>query len=242
MPPLWIPPTDEAVMWFDPSQASSVTLDPLVTNIVDLSGNGRDGTNAGSGKPTYSTGVFNGLNALSLAGEQYLTITSGVVCATQMTLFSIFRRATSGTTSAPLGAFVAGAGLSPMYWISNNSAYAHYGSTPVTLSASALSGDFIVTTIINGVEFTVRRNGALWGYRADAGTRGLPMNSVGRLNSYSHNGLIGEMLASDMLVDYEKYEGYLAHKWGVTLDASHPYFASPPYDPFWCNFKGQTEI
>jgi len=71
MPPLWIPPSEEMVMNLDPSVASSLTLDPLVAHIDDLSGSGH-GATVGGTKPALSSGAINGLDALSLTGIQYM--------------------------------------------------------------------------------------------------------------------------------------------------------------------------
>jgi len=243
MPPLWTPPIDEMTMWIDPSDGDSVTLDPLVVNVTDLSGNSHDGTGSGTTKPSLSVAAINGLDALSCSGDWLEISGGGITCTTQVVTFSIFNRASAGVTACPLGSFDVGPGLNPFYWVStDNSMYANYSATSLSLGTSTAFGNFLVTTIKNGTALTVRRNGIQLGTRPDGGVAGYPMNRIGRNVSYSHYGLLGEQISCDTIVDYEKYEGYLAHKWGITLYASHPYFASPPYDPFWCNFKGQSEL
>jgi hypothetical protein len=246
MPPLWIPPSEEMVMNLDPSVASSLTLDPLVAHIDDLSGSGH-GATVGGTKPALSSGAINGLDALSLTGIQYMNIEGGgVACGQQMICFSVFTRATASISSSPLGGIDGQyTGWWPFYWVTNNIGISSYGDSSLFLPASTATGSFLVTTIVNGTSITVRRNGLQWGTNPSMGTRGpIPMNILGRTgwSGYWHNGLIGQMVICDSIVDYVKYEGYLAHKWGVTLDATHEYFALPPYDSFWTNFKGQSEI
>lgn len=246
MPPLWIPPSGEMVMNLDPSVASSLTLDPLVAHIDDLSGNGH-GATVGGTKPSLSSGVMNGLDALSFNGTQYMSIEGGgVVCGTQMINFSIFTRATAGIASSPTGGINSSyTGWWPFYWLTNNTGASSYGASTLALSASTATGSFLVTTIVNGTSITVRRNGLQWGTNPSMGARGpIPMEVIGRTgySGYWHNGLLGQLISCDSIVDYVKYEGYLAHKWGVTLDAAHEYFADPPYDSFWTNFRGQSEV
>ena len=234
------------VMWLDPSVSGSVTLSPLVTHIDDLSNSGHGATQTAS-NPSLSSGPINGLDAMLFSGVQWLTIEGGgVTCGNQMVNISVFTRAAANVVSSPTG-HIDGqyTGWWPFYWIGNTQAFSSYGPSTLTLASSSLTGTFVVTTIVNGTSITVRRNGALWGNTANAGTRGpVPMKVIGRTgySGYPHNGLVGELISCDSIVDYEKYEGYIAHKWGVTLDAAHPYFTAPPYDPFWTNFHGQTEI
>ncbi len=243
---LWVPSTDDMVMWIDPSNTGSVTGTTTVTAIADLSSSGHGGTNASATPFSLVSNAMNGLNALSSVGTSYMTIASGGVPNTSvMTCFQIFKRVTSNIVSIPTGCIDGQyAGLQPIYWISDTTGFSSYNANTLYLPANTTTGNCLITTAINRPAITTRLNGAVWGSTANVGsdTHFSSLSAIGRNISYWHNGYIGEVIICDAAVEYEKIEGYLAHKWGVTLHSSHPYFASPPLDIFWTNFHGQSEI
>jgi len=73
---LWVPSTDDMVMWIDPSNTGSVTGTTTVTAIADLSSSGHGGTNASATPFSLVSNAMNGLNALSSVGTSYMTIAS----------------------------------------------------------------------------------------------------------------------------------------------------------------------
>jgi hypothetical protein len=51
------------------------------------------------------------------------------------------------------------------------------------------------------------------------------------VNNYGWRGRVAEVVsvsAAISLADKQRIEGYLAHKWGIALEAGHPYEAAPP--------------
>jgi adhesin HecA-like repeat protein len=98
-----------------------------------------------------------------------------------------------------------------------------------SIIVSTVSGVNTTATVnvhVNGDTTPVTGSAAVGTLAASFGIGKYPGSSTAFFN-----GVIGEVLIFDAVLstlDRQKVEGYLANKWGVTLEAGHPYEDAPP--------------
>jgi len=247
-------------LWLDGADSSSLVLSGSnVTQWNDKSGNGFNGTvvNASVGSPiapSYVTNSINGLPAITMSGTSYFqgtTNVNGTVCTSffvgsctfgtggssqqrllaigelELDDYSVAARCillqvySSGTKACPFRA-----GVFPTVTIENSSINLYSvifdgtnasiylnGNTPVSLASS---GSFITNIYAVG---------------SDAGTQF--MGGTSSLGTNCLVGKIGEILVYNTALttsQRQQVEGYLAHKWGLSLSvpSTHSFKSFPP--------------
>jgi fibronectin-binding autotransporter adhesin len=241
----WTPSNATVTAWYDAADASTVlTSGSAVTNWLDKSGNNlhlRQGTPAN--QPTNGAAI-NSLNALDFTGDEMATasnpfgttVSNAFVIAVhkvdsigQGDLFSLTgsdNTANRWQSHAPWSDgtlyFDCGGAGAP------NRINASYG---VSAGSVVLSSFYCSTT--DNVQ-QVYKNGSLLasdgtGHTVATGGGNI---RVGHVSNYQDTTL-GELIIINGTVSAatrQKFEGYLAHKWGLTnsLPSNHPYKSTPP--------------
>jgi hypothetical protein len=212
------------IFWIDASQASTVNVDGgRVAAITDLSTNAytvQQLTTAN--RPAYLTAAKNGLNAMGFTGasNHFLNVTTNAI-PNSHTVFSVFRRGTSGVNSLPLG----GTTPYPFLWFSDNVVYQRSSDNFTSHGSSTNTGWFYVTTRRTGTtQMRVRRNGAtLSDVTTGTGITNPASDNwsaIGRASAFNYNttGDIAEVVVYNRALSDEEVlqiENYLATKWGI---------------------------
>lgn len=235
---MWTPAVISTALWLDAADSSTLTLDSgSVSQWSDKSGNGRHATRSSTTRPTLSDNTLNGLDEIAFNGSsQYMDITNGMPLSTNMTVFEVFRRSSSGIISMSLGGTVVSSPPYAVQWWTDNVAYSALSTTEFSThgTASTATGVFITSLLRNDSNVTLWRGGSMVGTAQTAPTLTCAsFGYVGRRGSNYHNGRIAEIIVISSALstdDRQKIEGYLAHKWGLadSIPADHPYkFAAP---------------
>ena len=240
---LWTPDQISNYMWFDSSDASTITHSSgFVSQWDDKSGNARNATQvSASSQPTTGLRTLNRLNAITFDGSNDYMVTGGSA-ALDRTIISVAQYdSTSGLR------IIAGSRDS-----TNERSYfgQENGRNRVAAGNRFAGGEFLESNPIiqvfthgsdlkknswmNGNKDTTYDNVSFSGPIGSVQPYYLgTLNSAGYAYSKKLRGLICELNFIDSVIsesDRQKFEGYLAWKWGLVadLDTSHPYKFSPP--------------
>jgi len=248
----WTPSLISTALWLDAADSSTITLTSgAVSEWRDKSGNARHFSQSTAGsRPTVAAASQNGRDALLCNGtshhlngpnspEPYL-IAAVAKTATTSTYRTVYGAQT--TSPLPLSAVYLQTG-DPARTLSfvrgvigDNTSTSFYSTAGVVTSGQF----FIATGYHNITSITARRNGTPGSTNSNsASLKALSTSIVGagyynQLKVDYWPGEIGELIILSTLgvglLEAEKIEGYLAHKWGLTanLPANHPYKVNPP--------------
>lgn len=243
---LWTPAQIATAMWFDASDASTITtVSGAVSQWNDKSGNNRNATQSNvANRPTYTIAGLNGNNVITFDGVSDHLIHSFNGSPAPHSVFAVVRRTTGGaayqiaiTAIAPFSAF--GVGLYAKIGDSENwgayiDGWANSGSSLLNaweavgvISPSTANGTEIFDTsgTVTTASYTTR-------YAGDSGIRraigGDPFFNNGWLK-----GDIGEIVVIMSALsqpEQNRMIGYLAWHWGLqgNLPANHPYKNAAP--------------
>lgn len=205
--------------WYDPSDASTVTLDTGVSVLLDKSGNGRTMTQTiGNAQPATTT--LNGRVAMSFDGANDELTSSYNVPVGAKTMIAVSRITTSGLR----GVFGS---------VGTARAFLAYQSTDVVLIGA---GDVFLTSVSYQANTTYIHTG-LWGassrglrvngtsqlsdtYTGTSGGNALRVGASGGSGSVFMLGVIAETMLYDRTLTADEclsIERYLGAKWGVTI-------------------------
>ena len=217
MGPLWTPSFITMALWLDAADSDTITeVSGAVSQWDDKSGNNRHATQGTpANRPVVQANAVNNLSAISFDGSDDRLNLDGLFGTSDIsvTAISVTYKNSSG-----------GVAYQRMYGSgSGSSGFAHetngIWSTPGTGS--------------NEVEAdsTARVRGASNNNASRNFTR-FKIGCEANLTLF-YKGLICEIVVASPLVsagDYQKLEGYLAHKWGLTanLPSDHPYKLHAP--------------
>lgn len=235
---LWTPERRTTRLWFDASDAGSFTLNSgYVEQWNDKSGNSGNATATGTARPSIATAVVNGLNAVWFASPNMMTVPN-VSVTPNMSAFQVVTRAASNVYSVGLMNNSVNYPFT-MLWANSQYVFTAFGTNSGTTVTGLESGTGaqMVTTQRNSalskercwINGNYRNQGAISNFY---GTE--VFDRLGGSGSYKHNGHIAEfVLVNTALTDSEReqIEGYLAHKWGITLPVGHTYYSDAPTVP-----------
>ena len=255
---LWTPARITTALWLDAADASTITtVSGAVSEWRDKSGNGRNASQVTSGvRPTYSATNFNSKACLSFDGfDDFMSIGGNTISGTGYHYAMVIKPGADALTSANgdavfwlRAAYTTSGFIHVLYrsdvaskfrtFISSNGNIDNLSIKYLTTDSSA--SEQIIT--FGGPNTNLRRNGTLQLNGSDTATvannisySGLSAE-IGRYYDQSsvYNGVfsIAEfvLVASPTDNDILKFEGYLAHKWGLTasLPSDHPYKSTAP--------------
>ena len=249
---LWTPAELTGLaLWLDADDASSITLNgSTVSQWDDKSGNDRNVSQAtAANQPTYLATGFNSLPTIDFDGSgDFLKNASYEPTSASLTCFIVYSLDVIGGTFILVqktgGLFEINGGFGGSY---TNITFT--GAGPDNPSQGFDDANPTGTNRIIGIQydgngnapsdFSARLDGvaqsivnsAALGYQSETGFT-IGHRPVQNISSF--NGKISELIYTEnqlSLLDQQKLEGYLAHKWGLTanLPADHPYKLTPPY-------------
>jgi hypothetical protein len=233
----WTPANTTTALWLDSNDLTTITKDGsnLVSQWNDKSGNSRNATASGTARPTWSSGkiTFDGSN-------DFMSIPQfNINCPT-----SIFIVAKVNTLSGDRTI------INQQYTTDKLKPYQHYINSSGRLIDWRTGGyaqGVVANNIFQVCEIQSATNIVDYWLNANAGTRGTGANSyaesiplyIGKAQSFGTigwmSGEICEIILCTSATDTttrQKFEGYLAWKWGnalvTALPSDHPYKSAPP--------------
>lgn len=200
--------------WYKADALGLSDGDP-VGSWADSSGNSRTPTQSGSSRPTYKTGIVNGMPVVRFDGSNdYLSLSQSFISADAWTILTV-SKSSSGT--GPIASNDSSGNRGWVFWRGTSGGNFETGGSPGT-SYTASSG-FDVITIRGGIEIYVN------GVFNISSTRSIPSNAapfeIGRRN-------FGELLTGDIaeIIIYNRritraeragIEQYLASKYAISV-------------------------
>lgn len=254
----WTPANVSTALWFDANDSGTITnVSGTVSQWNDKSGNSRHATQPTSGsRPAYSATGFNSKPCLTFDGaDDWLGVGGSTISGSGYHIALALQPSAAALSSVDGDAVFwlrnsyNQNGFLQLLFRSNVPSYFRLVATSDGYIASGvsryLSSNATATAQIlafGGTQANLRLNGTLQANGSDAGGPGNSINysslqaEIGRYydSSTLYTGAfnLAELILitspSDALI--EKLEGYLAHKWGLTvnLPAGHPYKVNPP--------------
>ena len=239
---------DQFGLWLDANDSSTITDNSgAVSEWKDKSGNQLHVTQSTAAKqPTTNSTTQNGKNVISFDGGDYLVCSSTNIQNTDQVWFFVAEIDSGGVDHAADGIFTYGAWGTGQWHLRANNGSQFRGKLnkdgnslgTSDFSTSHLNGYQIYSLIFDRTnsKYSSRLNGVI--NDSDViDTENLKTNKLIRVftasnESYSPVGKIAEIicLKDISLLNTEKIEGYLAHKWGLSgsLASTHPHKIIPP--------------
>lgn len=240
---LWSPANTTTALWLDAADASAITASGgFVSQWKDKSGNGRNVAQAtGSAQPAFMAANLNGRGVLTFDGGDSLA-TSENFPLTGNPAFSVFyvAKKTAATNGMTFG------------WGNSQTALAacgYYEDATVSAFSYAGANNYNTTASTNDLwhiaAFTkspgaINTSSGAYRNGIDISTSGHSTTTpnisaapftVGQWANFTTARFIGSMAeiiitaSSESMLNRQRIEGYLAHKWGLTanLPSDHPY-------------------
>lgn len=214
------PVMDGLVLWLDASQIVGLNDGDPVSTWPDSSGNGNDATQAtASKKPTYETGVQNGLPVVRLDGvDDFLRTASFTAIPQPLTYFVVLNSVNGNSGQVVFDGVVSSPrcllGIFPI------NTWDMYSNGADTVAGVVSSGSFnLLTALFSGSSSTLTINSGI-PVTVNPGTDGTTGVSVGVRFSDTQNwgGDVGELLFYNRALstaEREANEAYLRNKWGT---------------------------
>lgn len=210
-----------------------------VQQIRDRSGEGRDlFAQPSAAAPTLVEDGVNGLPVVRFDGtDDWIQSAEFVsVEAQPATLFFVFvdRNGDDGATRT----FLTGDDSADYWRIASGldtgtTKHQFSAGTIQQLADAAEVRTYLYSVVVNGASSSVYRDGAAVLSGVDLGSKGMNAVTIGAIHTGADPAamdLCETFAVSGVLSDTDRQlvEGFLADKWGVTLDGSHPYVLGPP--------------
>ncbi|MCA3450479.1 MAG: hypothetical protein INF92_08940 [Rhodobacter sp.] len=247
---LWTPDRLRPALWLDAADRSTITIATGVSEWRDKSGNNRHlSQTTPTQQPALTLNAQNGLPALTFDGSNDFMSNASVGAAglDVVQIISVFRMITGGANEdVPMGVGQTGF-LSAIrtFYRENNGTTVGFASWGNDVASSAYSydigGNFHVFEAWNTQRATpnqirIGRNGSITTYSVGSVNLTADGFSVGSLRGSAVANYYSNIAVGEILVAYSEWsqrnrqlvEGYLGWKWGITLDASHPFVNRPP--------------
>jgi hypothetical protein len=234
---LWNPNVLNPYIWVDADDLSTIVQSAgggVSAWVNKGSKGGQYGQNTAGARPIYLESGWNGMPCLSFNGSTFVSISS--VDSPAWTVFTVYRNTTPVNGYRGVAAF---GGQSPsrgFLLLARNGTglISSFSSTDMSSSAAYATGIKQVVGLLDNNDGTslFRYQGANAGSFANANPSGQEVNHIGGQIS---SGQGNPMLFCEMIVlgRYDEstivdIEGYLAWKWDVPLNSSHPFANRPP--------------
>jgi hypothetical protein len=248
-PILWTPYylQNNLQLWLDVQDLSTVFLNGSnVVQLTDKSSYGRNAfNNTASQQPIYEINGISSFPSLKyqIAGQR-LNLLQSIPISDDMMTISVFQRSLSSINSIDIGSNNINSTPFGIWWGTTNFINGGLGGTAIVdqtiFGNSTSTGNFIAVTkrfpfSTNQMEMWI--NGSQFG----PGKAKIPLDRQLQTIGYrpganqTHNGLIGEIIVvvgNANIINQQKVEGYLAHKWNIhsNLPTNHPYKNEPPFN------------
>ena len=232
----WEPTAVDTKLWLDASDASTITHSSgSVSQWSDKSGNSANATQGtGSKQPTTGTRTLNGLNVIDFdrATSNNLEISSIPYGTTDE--FMIFAVGKMDVT-LNYEFFILGRGTDRNGVGINGGVYRAVveGNSYTTVTNHDTNPNLFSLCLENGTDTDFLLNGT--SIDTQTGTYSITSQQAdigSQTDTYFLDGYIAEIIVTShcTLIDRQRIEGYLAHKWGLetNLPGSHPYKNNAP--------------
>jgi len=245
--PLWTPAdlTSGTAIWLDADDASTITeVSGAVSQWSDKSGNARHAVQGSATLRPIASATIGGKTALQFDGtNDQLVIAAGAWHSGNWTSFIVIDPQSPAGAEWVVSQDDAGANRIAVYgYVTDVNAGMASSNTDNTQFYSVQTAGVTAPLIVGGVASNTTATAYASGVPDDAPTaitgtvRGGTINTVisaipGSSTTLPVSGSIAEIVLLDYAAsdtDRQLVEGYLAHKWGITLDAAHPYYAAEP--------------
>lgn len=255
----WTPEASSPALWLDASDASTITeVASAVSQWDDRSGNDRHATQGtASNRPVYSATAFNGtLPGIDFATDhKLLEVTRGFI-TDEFSVFVVYdggninervidQRGT-GAFGTVQGWFVKSGNTNANDLAGAEDGSSNYRSRNESPSTTVLTSPRLSSTVFpnpstGNLDFYF--DGTINGLTNNSGSLPTDIDNTGvdvgiggstATSDQTYTGIIGEIIVLDRYADddeRQRFEGYLAHKWGMADDlyVFHPYKSHPPY-------------
>lgn len=237
---VWLP-TDipETIAWYDATALLEKYEDgDGVTEWENRARLGHDATATAGTAPTFDVDGFNGYPTLAFDGTEFLAIPD-LEASGDFSVFIVSNNTadTGKLYQIPLGNSASYS--SPLFYYMYNGTVRYgviWDGSSSTLSTSDYSSNNVMSAVFDGgTSATLHGNGTLLLTDASVSSSislaGLNIGSCSSSASYGAIGDISEVIIVNKALsstEREKFEGYLADKYGITLNAGHTYETAPP--------------
>lgn len=230
---VWTPADSTTSLWYDASDASTVTIDTGVSQWNDKSAGGNNATQAtGGNQPLYVTNDLAGRNVLEFTSARSLTH-AYANATTNISIFMVVN-VTTDTSSTRRRIFsTQGANTTQSNIYSRDTNTFNWG-TLGSSSTYRFAGTAITADSWNIIGLT-RTTGGIF-YWNGSSSNSFATDSTGDTNGTIGGGFTGKL--AELIVynsslstsDRQRVEGYLAWKWNLVnrLSTSHPNYLFPP--------------
>lgn len=247
---LWTPDLLRPALWLDATDQSTITIATGVSEWRDKSGNNRHlAQTASTQQPALTMNAQNGLPALTFDGSNDFMWNASVGAAglAVVQIISVFRMITGGANEdLPMGVGqTSAASAIRTFYRANNGTTVGFASWGNDVTSSAYSydigGNFHVFEVWNTQQASpnqirIGRDGSITTYSVGGLSLTVDGFSVGSLRGGAVANYYSNIAVGEILVAYSEWsqrdrqmaEGYLGWKWGITLDALHPFANRPP--------------
>lgn len=229
--------------WYEPSKLTGLNDGDLISTQLDSSGLGRDVTASGGSRPTYKTNILNGLavsrwaasgNIMSSASYSLSSVEMSCCAVINLSVLQNYNSIVNVDEQAPPSSTPSVFG---MYGMSNATGYLEQGVTYRGHANMFVANAWhIVTGIYQSGYIQVRCDGK----ELIENDRTATLPSAKTVTAYTHIGAsgYGGSIRGDLaalvlwqetsLREHIWIEGYLAHRFGITLDSGHLFKVAPP--------------
>ena len=234
----WTPAYISTAAWYDASDTNTITLGAGgVSQWDDKSGNANHATQGISvNQPQTGTNIINGLNSIEFVQDYFQNTTKLTNVRSIFFVSDIIDGSGLAVNVAPVIGEVTGLenhlfvrSNATDYGISIDGNISQTGSAGVNGSTPTTSGPQTGRNIDFGLSIVEKESPLQWYVEWDAN---VDWDYIGKLvaggNDYNLIGALGEIIILDSVPSTDlrqKFEGYLAWKWGLqnSLPALHPY-------------------
>ena len=240
----WSPSDITTIAWYDPSDLSTISdTGGLVDVLSDKSGNSEDISATLLDRPITNLVTINGLNALRFDGTTILRKDSfNLPASGDNSVFAVstITTVTNGTES--LWSFNASPNFDYQFRAANSSQFNGFITQSGIGSNIALTGGPFTGPSIFNINFNF--TSSFYNAFVDGTQRAVNTaytSALGTVQSFKMSANrggarrlatnYGELIIVEDVSDStrEIIEGYLSHKWGITLPISHPYKLQAPF-------------
>lgn len=231
----WTPAALSPLEWWDFGDASTVTVvDDVIASISSKGTAGRTASQVTAAQRPALTSINSVKAALFDGVNDALQLASALATSAQMTVVQVFSRPAAGSVSVIIGGSTLNSEPYATNWWTDNVRYsALCGPTGgfATHGAASTETGARQHIIIKSGSTRLYEDGEAIGAPQSNGSGSGDLWFIGRRAANYHAGKIGEVIVFSSALsdgDREKIEGYVAHRWGLSLPVGHPYEIAPP--------------
>lgn len=206
----------DLTLWYDYADASTITeAGNQVSQVDNKSGINNSIQSTGANQPIYGTTTLNGLNTMYFDGSKFMVTENNVVIDSNITVFIVLNN--SNTLGANANFFRGVNDIGAVTYINTvaGNKYAMFNGSVLLSSTSAVNDTSVLTSVFNGVNSELRRNGtqiASGSTGFGSTTRQLQIANLLTDSEYGEFIYYNRVLTNQEIT---QVENYLLNKWGL---------------------------